>query len=150
MNDGELSRPTRGLHRDGAGRVARFGALVVLALAQPAAASSRIDCAISGACCFPRKGPSPQLASAPREAKLASIVLVEGPRGRPEIRRVLGERTAALGACNASTKKLRLVITPAGTVHVDGAGCLADALRATRFPVAAGLMVVDVSIEAPR
>ncbi len=140
----------RGLHHDGAGRAARFGVLVLLALAQPAVASSRIDCAVSGACCFPRKGPTPQLASAPREAKLASIVLVEGPRGRAEIKRVLTERTVSLGACNTSARKLRVLIAPAGTVHVDGAGCLADALRATRFPASGALTVIDLTIEAPR
>ena len=57
VNLGEPPRPTRGEHDFGrAGRVARFGLVIVL-LARPAFASSHEDCALSGACCFPRSEP---------------------------------------------------------------------------------------------
>ncbi len=150
---GELSRPPRGEHDHGrARRVARFGLLVLLA-SQPAAASSREDCAISGACCFPRSAPRTLKLPGPRLANLASISVAEGGLGRPVVKRVLANRTAALGACavGSGTARAHLVIAPSGIAHVEratgeAASCVTEVLRATVFPASSVVTAVDLTL----
>jgi hypothetical protein len=86
---------------------------------------------------------------APREATLSALKILLGPRTKHEVKRVLTERAAAFGECAALVTKLRILITPAGAAQLDGQGCLVDVARATRFPAADGVTVVDVTI-APR
>ena len=153
MNVGDLPRPARGSHdHHRAGRVVRFGLLILMA-ARPAFASSREDCAVSGACCFPRaSGPRPLIA-APRTAKLAALTVVEGGLGRPVVKRVLAGRTAALGACVHGVADLRahLLVTPSGSVAVQSstdptATCVIELLRTTRFPTSTGVTELDLRL----
>ncbi len=152
MNTGETTRLSRGSHDIGrAGRAARFGMLLVL-IAPPAFASSYEDCAISGACCFPRGSlPSPRV----RAPRLATITNVGGPLRKPAVKRVLGERTAALGAC-AGTGEVRahVIVVPSGRSEISRvvaaspqlATCATEALRVARFPVTTDVTELDVRI----
>lgn len=153
MNDGDLPRPAGGSHDPHrAGRAVRFGLLILMA-ARPALASSREDCAVAGACCFPRaSGPGP-LSAVPRTAKLASLTVVEGGLGRPTVKRVLAVRTAALGACAHGVADLRahLLVTPSGIVAVQSitdptATCVTEVLRTTKFPASTGVTELDLRL----
>jgi len=157
VNLGELPRPTRGEHDFGrAGRVARFGLLILL-LARPALASSAEDCALSGACCFPRSEPRLVFVStpAPRFATLASIIVSEDGLARPVVKRVLSGRTAALGACTRAHAELRahLVVAPSGApiiARVTGdalaRACGTEALRGAVFPSSTRVTEIDVRV----
>jgi hypothetical protein len=136
--------------------VARFG-VVLLLLARPALASSGEDCALSGACCFPRGEPRARFVSAPtpRFATLTSISVSDGGLGRPVVKRVLSGRTAALGACTARDAELRahIVVAPSGAAIVGGvtggpeiAACVTEALRSARFPSSTRVTQVDVRV----
>ncbi len=155
MNLGETSRHSCGSHDHGrAGRTARFGVLLLL-LARPATASSYEDCAISGACCFPRSAPGPRPLPAVSVARITSIDVGDGPLGRPVVKRVLNERAAALGACSSEHAEVRasLVIAPSGraqVVRLSGeprlTSCVGETLRAVSFPVARGITEVELRI----
>ncbi|CAN5863431.1 hypothetical protein BH11MYX3_BH11MYX3_24600 [soil metagenome] len=126
--------------------MARFGVLIAL-LAQPAFASSHEDCALSGACCFPRA--VQRSVKAPDLATITAISVGAGGLGRPVVKRVLAARTAALGACAHGTRTLRahLVIAPAGTVRVEGAAsCASEVLRATVFPPSTVVTAIDLTL----
>jgi len=145
-----------------AGRTARFGLLLLL-VAQPALAGSQIDCSIEGACCFPRKSPRTTRVPEPRLATITTSDLV-GARAKPAVKRVLGDRGAALGACTSARGVVtaHLVVAPSGSVAVSNvvakppvghaieatavAACATDALHATTFPPAPGVTELDVRI----
>lgn len=164
MKTRETSRSACGSRDLGrAGRTARFGVLLLL-LAQPALASSEIDCAVEGACCFPRSAPRIAQVPEPRLAKISAITGLAGSLPKPAVKRVLGERTAALGACAGGKGEVRahLVVAPSGAAQISRvvatpqvgrladaaplARCVTEALRATSFPKASGVTELDVRI----
>jgi hypothetical protein len=164
VNLGETSRPSCGSHDTGrAGRTARFGWLLLL-VAQPAFADSHVDCSIEGACCFPRGSPPVAGARAPRRATIAAITVADGALARPAVKRMLGNRTAALGACTSGNADVtaHLVVAPSGGTQVTRivakpqvghaaeastlAACATEALRATTFPITTGVTELDVRI----
>ena len=165
MNLRETSRSSCGSHDFGrAGRTARFGLLILL-MAQPAFADSHADCSIEGACCFPRsstyRSASTRVAE-PRLATIAAITVGEGVLARPAVKRTLGNRTAALGACTSGKGQVaaHLVVAPSGAAQVSRivakpqvghpadalAACATEALRATMFPATTGVTELDVRI----
>jgi hypothetical protein len=157
VNLGETSRLSCGSHDFGrAGRTARFG-IALLLLASPAVADSHVDCSIEGACCFPRRSVYGSARSVnlpdPRLATIAAITVADGPLSRPVVKRVLANRTAALGACASEHGELRshIVIGPSGAAQVTRitgsfAVCAGEALRATKFPVTTGVTELDVRV----
>ena len=162
MNLGETTRLSCGSHDLGrAGRMARFGLLLLLA-AQPAAADSHADCSIEGACCFPRGTPRTSTPAPARLATIAAITMAEGALARPAVKRTLGNRTAALGACTSGRGEVtaHLVVAPSGAAEVTRlvakpqigrpagalAACTTEALRTATFPVTTGVTEIDVRI----
>jgi hypothetical protein len=117
-------------------------------VAQPAFASSHEDCAVNGACCFPRAAQRRANGSAPRLATIASVSVEAGGLGRPVVKRVLASRTAALGACapGIGSLRARLVIAPSGSVQVAGSGCATEVLRATVFPASTVVTAIDLTL----
>ena len=137
-------------------------ALLILLLARPALAESQLDCAVEGACCFPRETPRAVRTPSPRLATLASIA-VSGALAKPAAKRALATRTAALGACTRKGEaSAHLVVSPSGSAAVSRvvakpavghleettalAACVTEALRATSFPTSAGVSELDVKI----
>jgi len=125
---GWSSSPVRGRCLNSAGRAAVFG---VILLAAPAAADSRVDCLVEGACCFPRAAAR---GLPPREAPPPMMTLVvRGELGRPVVKRVLGEICAG--------KRVTFTIAPSGAVISASDACVS----AVRFPVTTGVTRVELA-----
>ena len=101
-------------------------------LAAPAAADSRVDCLVEGACCFPRANAARELPS--REAPpVVMALVVRGELGRPVVKRVLGDRCAG--------KRVTFTIAPSGAVISASDACVSD----VRFPATTGVTRVELA-----
>lgn len=136
-------------------------ALVAMLAARPVSAEpvggSRVDCAVSGACCFPRAPHATVPIHEPRPPALAALTLrTEGGLARAVLRRVLGQHLLELATCGQPGQHVtaRLVISPTGTIQyaavpaVDATTtrCTTFVLRAVRFPRSAGGAITDVEV----
>ncbi|MBL9012946.1 MAG: hypothetical protein JNL83_02150, partial [Myxococcales bacterium] len=110
------------------GRVVGFG---VALLAAPAAAESRVDCLVEGACCFPRAAARglPAREVPPPAMSLA----VRGELSRPVVKRVLAERCAGV--------RVTFTVAPSGAVISASHACVSDA----RFPASTGVTRVELA-----
>lgn len=96
----------------------------------PAAADSRVDCLVEGACCLPR---AQARGIRPKDAPPAvTALVVRGELARPVVKRVLGDR------CEG--KRVTFTIAPSGAVISSSDECASGA----RFPSSIGVTRVEL------
>jgi hypothetical protein len=148
----------------------------VVALAAPAVSADplvdllprerRNDCALTGACCFPRPSPHRPLELAPSTPDVRAFIgvpVVEGGLSRPVVKRFVASHADELAACSThralasaghARGGLSLAILPSGDVKLlaangfDGeiSACMARALASTPFPRACDITRAIVPI----